>query len=189
MAEEENQAEVVEKAIDDTGSYKTRLIIFISVIVVLLVLIVGGLFFFLFSGGDELQEKEKVLSIYEQKYNAASQEEITKLVKPIFVTTEPYTVNLKGQRHYLKMTIVAVLQDQAAASFLTARLPMLDDKVVMILKRQSLESLRTRVGLELLKQKIYQEVNNVYDEDYFELAINKDRTPVKEILINNLILN
>ena len=189
MAEEQNQTEVVEKIIDDTGSYKTRLIIFISAIVVVVLLIITGLFFLLLSGDEDVQEKEKVLSIYEKRYNAASQQEITKSGKPIFVKTEPYTVNLRGQRHYLKMTVVAVLQDQGAADFLSLRLPLLDDKVIMILKRQTIARLRTRVGLELLKQKIYREVNSIYNEDYFELAVNKDRTPVKEILINDLILN
>lgn len=191
MAEEQqqqNQAEVVENAVEDTGSYKTRLIIFISVVVLLVLLIAVGLFI-LFSGEEELKERERVLSKYEQQFLAASQQDISKVTSPIFVETEPYTVNLIGQRHYLKMTVVAVLQDPFAADFLKGRLPMLDDKVIMILKRQTIQGLRTRVGLELLKRKIYQEVNAIYSEGYFQLATNKDRTPVKEILINNLILN
>lgn len=189
MAEEEKQAEVVEKVIDDDSAYKTRIILFITGIVVLLILIATGLFFLIFSGDEESQEQRKTLSLYEKKFNAARQLEISKITKPIFVRTEPYTVNLKGQRHYLKMTIVAVLQDQSAADFLQARLPMIDDKVIMILKRQSISNLRTRVGLELLKQKFYQEINRIFDSSYFELAVNKDRTPVKEILINDMILN
>ena len=189
MAEDENkeEADVIEKVDEGTDTYKKKLILFLAIIVVLITLIIGTVVY-IFWGGDDV-DNANLLSKHELEFSQTAQLEIVKLNNPIFLKTQQYSVNLREGKHFLTMSIVLVYQDPQLDLFLKSRIPLIDDFVVSIMKKENVANLRTRAGLELLKREIFKQVNHLVLEEYIPTALNKDRNPLKEVLITGFALN
>ncbi|MBT4287709.1 MAG: hypothetical protein HOD92_10255 [Deltaproteobacteria bacterium] len=189
MAEDENKEEVdvIEKVDEGTDSYKKKLILFLVIIVLLTTMIIGAIVYIFWGNGDATDAN--LLSKHEQEFNQTAQLEIVKLKNPLFLKTQQYTVNLREGKHFLTMSIVFVFQDPQLDLFLKSRIPLIDDFIVSIMKKENIANLRTRAGLELLKREIFKQVNHLVLEAYIPTALNKDRTPLKEVLITSFALN
>ncbi len=190
MAEEEKEGKV--ETIDE-GSDGLNVRALIAVIVggIVLVGLVGFVLIMIFSSDPEdvLEQTMASTTNLQNEFQATSQSEITHLADPIFVKTQLYAVNLRDGRHYLKMSIIVVLQDPMAEAYLNTHLPIVDDIVISILKTEDIDNLRTRTGMELLKRKLFKDINKIFLTEFVVLSETKDRTPVKDILINQFVLN
>jgi flagellar basal body-associated protein FliL len=82
-----------------------------------------------------------------------------------------------------------VLHDSQALTFLQTRVPEVDDIIISILKRENIDNLRTRAGLELLKREIARQVNGFLNDEFLPISITKDRAPVKNTLFTGFVLN
>lgn len=189
MAEDENteESEVIEKVDEGTDNYKKRLVLFLVIIGVLLSLIIGAVVYIFWGGEDD--KDASMLTKFEREFNQTAQLEIVKLKNPIFLETQQYTVNLREGKHFLTMSVVFMFQDPQLELFLTSRVALIDDFVVSILKKENIENLRTRAGLELLKREIFKQMNHLILEEYIPTALNKDRSPLKEVLITGFALH
>ncbi|MBU2510270.1 flagellar basal body-associated FliL family protein [bacterium] len=166
-----------------TGSKKILFIVIGGVL--LLIVIIAVVLIIIFSGGEEkgirgLPEEEE----YVNQYNQRMQLSLEPVDKPIYTEPYAYTVNLKNGRNYIHVTLRAVLKDPLAKLYLEARTPEIDDKIITLLKSKMPGDITTRTGLELLKQEFYLEFNKVFPQSFIEQSETKDRTPVKEILVN-----
>lgn len=189
MAEDQNNAEadVVEKVDEGAESYKKKLILFLVIIVVLTTLIIGAVVYLFWGNGDVTDDS--LLSKHELEFKQTAQMEIVQLTNPMFLKTQQYVVNLREGKHYLTMSVSFVYQDAQLDLFLKSRIPLIDDFIVSIMKKESVENLRTRAGLELLKREIYKQINHLILEEYVPTALNKDRSPLKNVLITGFALN
>ena len=187
MAEEKKEEkQPVETVREDVNVYRKKLIFFLASGVLIALSLIGTLIYLFVSGAfDESPE----LSELEAEFRASMQREIVQVTEPIYVKTQKYAVNLRDGRHYLQLNVVFVLQDIGAQAFLERWKPVVDDIVITTLKKESIDSLRTRSGLELLKRSILRQANQFLVDEYLPTSIVRDRSPVKDVLFTNFILN
>ncbi len=199
MAEEESQEEATPEVpaggpppVPETGGSKLTPII---IIVVVLLMIVGGLaaYFFVFADdGPSVEASSAEEAKFIEQYNLRSQssvEEIKRTGEPVYSRIFSYDVNMKDGRHMMKLSLIAMLYDENAKNYLEKLKPAIDNSLLEILRQWNAEDLRNRSGLELLKRRIYRELNTFFDQDFIELPDSKDRTPVKDILIVEFYIN
>lgn len=174
------------------GGGKKKLILILIVVLLLLAGIGAGAFLFL--GGGEEEEAVKpadgaAQAQLEEEIAATSANEVTKLENPLFTPPRKYTVNLRDGKHFLSIKLVAALEDPMALAYLAQREYLVDDMVISFLQNLTTEDLRTRAGTEMVKRELYKKINGIYSQEFIENSENKDRTPVKKILITEFILN
>jgi flagellar FliL protein len=199
MAEEDSQEEGTSEVpaggpppAPETGGSKLLPII---IIVVVLLMIVGGVaaYFFVFSDdGPSVEATSPEEAKFIEQYNLRSQpsvESIKNTGEPVFSRLFTYEVNMKDGRHMMKLSWKAMLYDDKAKDYLNNLKPSIDNNMLVLLRDWKAEDLRNRSGLELLKRRIYRELNGFFDQAFIELPESKDRTPVKDILIVEYYIN
>ena len=122
------------------------------------------------------------------KYNLRMQNALEPVKEPLYSGPYSYTVNMKNGVNYIHITIRLVMKDEMAKAYLEARTPEIDDKVITLLKSKFPSDINTRTGLETIKQEIYNEFNDMFPEEFIEQSLTKDRTPVKQILVNEFYI-
>ncbi|MCP4297188.1 MAG: flagellar basal body-associated FliL family protein, partial [Proteobacteria bacterium] len=136
---------------DGSGSGKKKIII----IAVLVVLLLGGgaAVYFLLFAPDDVEEATKMggdANAEEKIDNSAQQKDVTKLINPLFTPPKEYNINLRDGKHFLKVEIQAVMEDETVLEYLAMREPIIDDMVITLLGNMTTETLRTPAGRELL---------------------------------------
>ena len=168
------------------GGGKKKLII----IVVLLLLLLGGgaaAYFQFMAPVDEEGTADGQPKIEEEAENI-TQKDVTKLSNPQYTPPKEYNVNLRDGKHFLRVEMVAVLEDEDALFYLSKREPIIDDMVITLLGNQTTESLKTSKGRQMLKNELLRMVNSVYTREFIEESETQDPTPVKKILMTKFIL-
>lgn len=91
-------------------------------------------------------------------------QETAKKFGPIY-ETEEFTVNSSESiKHFVKAKFALELSDEKVAEELDKKLPMLQDTIIMVLSRQSLETLGTVEGKEMLKKSLIDSINKFIDK-------------------------
>lgn len=174
----------------DSGSGGKKKLI---VIILLVLLLVGGgaAAYFLLLAPDDLEEAAKMdggANLGEKIDNSAQQKDVTKLSNPIFTPPKEYNINLRDGKHFLKIEIQAVMEDESVLSYMAQREPIIDDMVITLLGNMTTETLRTPAGRELLKKEIWKKVNSIFTQEFIDDSETGDPTPVKNILLTKFVL-
>ncbi|MCG8333180.1 MAG: flagellar basal body-associated FliL family protein [Proteobacteria bacterium] len=167
-----------------------KMLLIIIGAVVLLIIIISVVLFILFTSDDDdfrikggPEEAEFV-----EEYNRRMQYTLEPIEKPLYTEPFIYTVNMKNGRNYIHVKIQAITQDPAAISFLEARTPLIDDRLINLLRAKFPQDIKTRTGLELLKQEMFIEFNKLFPQEFIDQSASKDRMPVKDILITEFFI-
>jgi len=80
-------------------------------------------------------------------------------VGPIY-ETEEFTVNLSASmNHFIKAKFAVELSNKKASAELEEKLPLLQDSIITVLSKQSLDSLLSSEGKEKLKKELSEAIN------------------------------
>lgn len=94
--------------------------------------------------------------------SAASQPEST--TKPVYVSVEPFTVNLDNSHGQVLYTAVSLkVADQKTADNLKAHMPQVRNRILMVLTLQNAKSITTAKGKQALAQGIRKAVSQPFD--------------------------
>ncbi len=187
----ENQAEGLQ-----LGSPKpepkggNKMLFIVIAAVTLLIIIISSVLFILFtSDGDETKIKgsDEEAEFVEQ-YNKRMQYTLEPNYKPLYSDPFSYTTNMKNGQNYIHIMLRVVVHDPMAITFLEGRIPLIDDKIINLLKAKQPQDIKTRTGLELLKQELFIEFNKMFPQEFIDQSASKDRMPVKDILINEFFI-
>lgn len=127
------------------GKKKGLLIAIIAGVVVLLAGGGGAAWFFLSKGKEE---------------HAAEAEKPKPRTPPVFVTLEPFVVNLAGEvQHYLQVGIDLKVSEAGVGDQIKAHLPEIRNGVLLLLSSKNIEELGTLEGKNQLRQEIRSAVN------------------------------
>jgi flagellar FliL protein len=143
-------SEKTEGAAPKAGKKKTMLI----VIIALVVLVAGGAGAFLFMGkkhapkDGEAHEEEEVADTAKAK-------------PPVFVTLEPFTVNLTSEAsdRYLQVGIDLKVSGPEIADRIKAHLPEIRNGILLLLTSKRVDELASLEGKNLLREEIRDAVN------------------------------
>jgi flagellar FliL protein len=140
-------AEASEKAGDSK-----KLIIIIAA-VVLLAIIGGGAAYFLLGGKDEKLDPEA---------EAAAMAASAKAVGPM-VTIDTFVVNILDdeENRYLKAAITLEVDSSATVSEINARLPQLQDAILLLIGNKTFAELRDMQGKMQLRAELLNRINEI----------------------------
>ncbi len=86
---------------------------------------------------------------------------------PVFITLEPFTVNLQpgGEAQYLQATVVLRTTEPATEAALKAQMPVVRDRILRVLSSQRGEALLSVEGKEKLAAEIAEAVAAPFEGD------------------------
>ena len=167
-----------------------KMLLIIIGAVVLLIIIISVVLFILFTSDDDdfrIRGGPDEAEFVEQ-YNRRMQYTLEPIEKPLYTEPFIYTVNMRNGRNYIHVKLQAITQDPLAISFLEARTPLIDDRLITLLRGKLPQDIKTRTGLEMLKQEMFIEFNKMFPQEFIDQSASKDRMPIKDILITEFFI-
>ncbi|WAJ36062.1 flagellar basal body-associated protein FliL [Pseudomonas sp. GOM7] len=157
------------------GKSKLKLIILIVVVLLLAVgLSIGGTWFFL------SKDKKAEEPAHEDAAAAAApvhQPAIYQDLQPAFVVN----YNVDGRTRYLQVSMALMGRDAAGMEKLKGNVPVLRNRLVMLLSGQDFKALQTPLGKEMLLQQALASVQEVAQKE-------TGSTVVEQVLFTNFVL-
>ncbi|HET8710089.1 MAG TPA: flagellar basal body-associated FliL family protein [Spongiibacteraceae bacterium] len=159
-AEEADAAKAVEAA-----ARKKKLMMIAVVGVVLLALAGGGTWFALRLLSDKSEtpasadEHAPAATAKEEKH--ASKESFYQVLEPAFVAN----YQSGGRPHYLQVSLAVMARDDAAIDAVKTHMPLLRNRVVMLLSGESFEQLQTDEGRVQLQQKLLTAIREILQKE------------------------
>lgn len=179
---------MADEEIGESGGGKKKLIIII--IAVLLLLLVGGgaAYFLLFSGEEEVEETTHAEQTQEEVIQQSDEGIERKFLEnPLF--SEPFTstVGTRDGKKFVRFSLRLGLVSEEASAYLTTRIPIATDTIITTIQNKTSKELETNTNL--LKRDLIRKLNTkIFTEKYVQESEDKDRTPIKEILFEEFIL-
>lgn len=174
MAEEneEQQAEAGKPA----GS-KKNLIIIIAIVVVALTASIGGTLFVLgFFDSSPTDEVGTDVAAEEAPSNKPAAA-IYFPIKPAFVINFPS----KGRQRFLQVDVTVLTRDIAIFDAMQTHMPLIKNRLNMLMSSEVYEELQTSEGKELLRQKALQALQDIMQAEVGEPG-------VEEVLFTNFVM-
>ncbi len=155
------------------GKGKLKLIILMVLALLLAVgASVGATWFLMKKDGSEAPERDEAAAA-----PAVRQEAVYEVLAPAFVVN----FNHKGRQRYIQVSIALMSRDQAALDALKEHMPLLRNRLVMLLSSQDFAALMTPVGKEMLRQQVTAGVQELAQKETGKLA-------VEQVLFTNFVL-
>ncbi len=134
----------------------TKLVLIVATAIVLALAIGGGAAWFFMKDSAEEPAATAAATPAAEKGKAKAKESPKNLKPPVFVNLEPFTVNLtsEGSDRYLQTTIVLQMSDDKAAESIKVYMPVIRNKVLMVLSGKRPSEIDSGEG----KQKLTTEI-------------------------------
>jgi flagellar FliL protein len=168
-----------------------KLLIIIIAAVLLLVLVGGGAAFLLMKKSDPPEDGEEVAEDTAKpakKKNAKKEKE----APPIFITMEPFTVNLIPETgdQYLQVVLALEIVDAHAEADLKLRMPKIRNNITLLLSSKKASELMPKEGKEKLAEGLKDEINSVIEpSESGKKGVPADsNSPVKSVLFTSFII-
>lgn len=174
MAEENEEQPAT--ADSGSGSKKTLIIIIVIVLVAVAVSIGGTLYvlgFFDSSTTDALASDDPEAAVAVDKPPAA----IYFPIKPAFVVNFPS----RGRQRYLQVDVTVLTRDIAIFDAMQRHMPLIKNRMNMLMSGEVYEELQTDEGKELLRQKSLQALQEI-----MQAEVGSDG--VEEVLFTNFVM-
>ncbi len=161
----------------DAGK-KKKLIMLGAIAVVLLLVAGGGTFFALgmLGGGDEATEASAAKAGEEGGDKAAEAEARPGKPKAIYEVLEPpfltnYTV--QGRPRYMQLSLALMGREQKGIDAAKTHMPVIRNRLVLLLSGEDFATLQTDAGRQLLQQKILAAVQEILQKEIGEPGIEQ----------------
>lgn len=147
--------------LDVKGGGKSNTVLLIVLIVLLLLVGGGGAAFFLLHGGDDSAKSDTGVTA---KQNADKVE--VKEAHYLELGKE-FVVNLEdtSKVNYLQVSIQVMARKTKPLDLIKENMPMIRNKLMLILSSQKYEKLNTRKGKEALRKEIKQAIQEILHEE------------------------
>lgn len=156
------------------GKSRLKLIILlVGALLLAICLSVAGTWFLLSKGGNDKQAGEEVA----QPAASGKQQAVYTPLMPAFVVN----FNHQGRQRYMQVSMTLMGRDQAALDALKVHMPLLRNRLVMLLSGGDFEALSTPMGKEMLRQQVTASVQDVAQKETGNLA-------VEQVLFTNFVL-
>ena len=96
------------------------------------------------------------------------------LDQPYFTDLLPFTINLKDNRRFLKVTIYIGVANQEVLSYLQQRMPIVKDTIINTVHYRTAEDLSQANGVENLKAELLRKLNQEIFSQQFLDSLDRD---------------
>lgn len=186
VEQDEDNEDVV---VADNAAGKKKLMLLVIVGVVLLAVCGGGTFAVMhFMGGDKTAEAGEVAKDgakegehAEGKEGEEAKPEHAPLV--YFPFEPPFLTNfvINGRPRYLQLSITVASRDQGTIDALQKHMPLVRNRVVMLLSSEQFDMLRSRAGREALQGKLTEAVKEILQKE-------TGKADVEKLLFTNFVM-
>lgn len=162
-----------------------KMLIIIIAAVLLLLGIGGGAVVFLMKGNAEHAEEDGETPV--EKPKPPKKKKAEKEAPPVYVSFEPFTVNLVPESgdQFLQIVVSVEVDDLHSGDQLKQYMPKLRNDLTMILSSKKASELVSKEGKEKLAEEIREQINGVLDP----AGKGKKREyPIKEVLFTSFII-
>lgn len=178
MAEENEEQEQSEEKKPKANSGKTKLIIAIVICVLLMILSIGGTLFLLgFFDSGEVEEETVEEEVVEEPVNPKPSPAMYFPIKPAFVVN----FQSRGRQRFLQVDVTVMTRNQDVYTAIQAHLPLIKNRLVMLLGGQVYEELQTDEGRELLRQQALEAIQGIMEQEI-------GKTGVEQVLFTNFVM-
>lgn len=191
MAKAPPKDKVVEQE-DDSGDEaatgkaagKKKLILLVIIGVVLLAVCAGGTFAVMhFMGGDKNAEASAAADgehAAGEDGEAVEQERVALIYFPF---EPPFLTNfvINGRPRYLQLSITVASRDQGTIDALQKHMPLVRNRMVMLLSSEQFDILRSRAGREALQGKLTEAVKEILQKE-------TGKAEVEKLLFTNFVM-
>jgi len=172
MAEEQldedgESAEDAALAAAVSAAKKKKLILLGGLIVAILLVAGGGTWFALhLMNGKKVEAVEPAAAQHiekaaEEKTGPGKQAALYEALEPAFLAN--FLIN--GRQHYLQLSLTAMARDQAAIDGLRTHMPLIRNRVVMILSGETFDNLQTDAGRVQLQQNLLAAMQEILQKE------------------------
>jgi len=151
------------------GGSKKLVIILIAVLV--LVLAGGGAAaFFLLKGGNAAESEHAEETTKPKKKKKKSDEG-----PPVYVTVEPFTVNLNPEEgeQYLQLAFTLQVPDAEQSDVIKNNMPKVRSRILLLLSSKKASEINTPEGKIQLAKEIQEQVNQPFQEHDYEQEVSE----------------
>ncbi|MET0380152.1 MAG: flagellar basal body-associated FliL family protein [Spongiibacteraceae bacterium] len=172
-------------AVTGKAAGKKKLILLVIIGVVLLAICAGGTFAVMhFMGGDKTATAAEVAAEGEHaegEEGEAAKPEHAALV--YFPFEPPFLTNfvINGRPRYLQLSITVASRDQETIDALQKHMPLVRNRVVMLLSSEQFDILRSRAGREALQGKLIEAVKEILQKE-------TGKADVEKLLFTNFVM-
>ncbi|MDD2740867.1 MAG: flagellar basal body-associated protein FliL [Rhodocyclaceae bacterium] len=140
-----------------------KLLIIILAAVLVIVLAGGGAAFFLLKSDPAEDEETAEETEKPSKKKAAKKDK--KEEPPVFISMEPFTVNLIPETgdQYLQVALALEMEDAHAEADLKIRMPKIRNNITLLLSSKKASELMPKEGKEKLAENLKDEINSVME--------------------------
>jgi flagellar FliL protein len=162
-------AEEITEEVETVKEEKSSNMLMIVIIVVFaLIIILGGIAVVLLSGDDEPQQKQSAPQTKERAKTRQSSGNSLAPSRPlsdigILYPLDTFTINLKSDqgRRYLKVAMSLELSDEELSAELSAKGPVIKDRIIRILTSKNLEEISSKKGKQKVSEQIIDTLNTM----------------------------
>lgn len=140
-----------------------KLLIIILAAVLVVVLAGGGAAFFLLKGDHPEDEEAAEETEKPAKKKAAKKEK--KDHPPVFISMEPFTVNLIPETgdQYLQVVLALEMEDALAEADIKTQMPKIRNNITLLLSSKKASELMPKEGKEKLADSLKDEINSIVE--------------------------
>jgi flagellar FliL protein len=167
-----------------------KLLIIILAAVLVVVLAGGGAAFFLLKKSDHPEDEEAAEETDKPAKKKSAKKE--KEEPPVFISMEPFTVNLIPETgdQYLQVVLALEMADAHAEGDLKIRMPRIRNNITLLLSSKKASELMPKEGKEKLAENLKDEINSVLEPPATgkKGAAAHAEGPVKSVLFTSFII-
>lgn len=171
MANQDTEIEVANTSTDSGFSMKKL----VMVIVIVQVIMFGGLAAFLTMSG---------LTGGGGQHQAAGEDSDTiDKSEPIYISFEKFTVNFGGRQasHFMQVEIQAMTHDSSIEAEVAKHMPVIRNRIILILSSQTLESVTSLEGKDNLREQILVAMQEILQQ-------RSKKTGIEEIYFTSFVM-
>lgn len=183
VEEPEAEGEVDLEAVSAAAVKKKKMILLIVIGVVLLVLSIGGSIAAMkFLGGKKAEAPASEES-KEGEHAEADPAHPEKPAVTYFPLEPPFLANfiINGRPHYLQLSISVASRDKDSLEAMQKHMPLIRNRIVLLLSGEQFEILRSRAGKDALQLKLLNAIKEILKKE-------TDKDNVEKVLFTNFVM-
>ncbi len=168
MADKKDAKAAPEASEEAAAPPKSKKLLIIIIAAVFLLVVIGGATVWLLKSKQKTEEGADGEEVAEETVKKKDKKKDAH--PPIFVTLEPFTVNLQQETgdQYLQVSLALELEEPTAEQAVKANMPKIRNAITMLLSTKKASELAPREGKEKLASELRDTINELLNPDAHE---------------------
>jgi len=172
---------------------------FVFLLIFLIVVVVVYIIFFILNGQQQSSNRNQTqnksasgIPVSKENINLLNEFDSQSLndflKKPYFTKVLPFTINLKGNRQFLKVTLYLGVSDPVILQYIDDRMPVVKDIIITTIQYKTVADFQHANGAENLKAELLRKLNrSIFSQEALD-NLNESGRAIKRIYFSEFII-